>query len=57
MTAHDMNQYVKTLKVVQDENPVMSDSFSVDSNPSSLSQGESRSSSSHTRALMAIKIT
>ena len=55
MTARDMNQYAKTLRVVLDEVPTINDSFSIDSNPNSLSQEENKHSSLHTRVLLGRK--
>jgi hypothetical protein len=55
MTAYDMNQYAKTFRVLQDEVPAINDSFSLDSNPSSLSQEEIKYVSSHTRVLLGKK--
>ena len=55
MTAYDMNQYAKTFQVLQQDVPVMNDSFSLESNPSSLSHEENRHKSSHTRVLLGKK--
>ena len=54
MTAYDMNQCTKTLRV-QDEVPAINDSFSIESNPSSISHASTKHLSSHTRILLGKK--
>ena len=54
MTAYDMIQYAKTLRV-QDEIPSINDALSIESNPSSLSYISTKHQASHTIILLGKK--